>query len=94
MNPHFLLCTLHQKTTIVAEEYNAFVGEQTHEVVTCLFEDMKEVNLYELWGAKIEMDLKDIVYGLHSDLANDVWYGKEDLYGITEFITTSLDLTR
>ena len=55
-------------------------------------EDLKEVNFYEIWDAKFEMNLKDD--GLHEDLVSDVWYEKEDGYGVVGFIRSVINSTR
>ena len=78
------------------EQYSALVADQASENVTCIVDNMKEasedehvkeVNSYESWDVVFEMSLKDIDDGLHEDLVSDVWYAKEDWYGVVEFIT-------
>ena len=39
------------------------------------------------------MSLKDDD-GLHEDLVSDVWYAKEDWYGVARFITGVINSTR
>ena len=84
------------------EGYNVLVSGQTSEAIICLVEDVKvvhkdeyvkEVNFYDLWDAKFEMNLMDGNDGLHEDLTSDVWYGKEYLYGIIYFILDAFDPT-
>ena len=55
---------------------------------------MKEVNFYESWDVGYEMSLKYIGDGLHEDLVSDVWYAKEDWYGVSGFITGVINSTR
>ena len=90
------------KIAIVDVDYDALVGGQTIEVVTCLIEDVKavhkdeyvkEVNSYELWDAEFEMDFKENDDGLYEDRVSDVWIAKEYLYGILEFIIGTFDPT-
>ena len=82
--------------------HSSLVGSQTSEAVTCLVQDMeeeikdedvKEVNFYELWDVEFQMSLKDIDDGFHEDLVSDVWYAKEDWYGVVGFITSAINST-
>ena len=57
-------------------------------------EYVKEVNSYKSWDVIFEMSLKSIDDGLHEDLVSDVWYAKEDWYGVAGFITTVINSTR
>ena len=91
------------KTFIVEDAYNSLVGSQTSEGVTWLVEDMeeeikdedvKEVNFYELWDVEFEKSLKDIDDGLCEDLVSDVWYAKEDWYGVFGVTTGVINSTR
>ena len=88
------------KIAAMEEKYSVLVGDQASEVVTCIVDDMKEasededvkeVNFYELWDVEFEMNLKDDDR-LHEDLVSDVWYAKEDLYGVAKFIIDPIRL--
>ena len=57
-------------------------------------EDVKQVNSYESWDVVFDMSLKDIDDGLHEDLVSDVWYAKEDWYGVVGFITGVINSIR
>ena len=57
-------------------------------------ENVKQVNFYELWDVEFGMSLKDIDDGLHEDLVSNVWYAKEDWYGVVGFIKGVINSTR
>lgn len=91
------------KIAAMEEEYSAFIRDQASGAITCIVDDMKEaskddyvneVNSYESWDVVSDMSLKDIDNGLHEDLVRDVWYAKEDWYGIVRFITGVINSTR
>jgi len=88
------------KIATMEDKCSALVGDQASEAVTGLVEDMedeikdedvKEVNFYELQDVEFEMSLKDIVDGLHEDPVSDIWYAKEDWYGVADFIIDLLN---
>ena len=83
------------KIVATEEKYSALVGDQASEVVTCIVDDrkeasndeyVKEVNSYKSWDVVFEMNLTDD-NGLHENLVSNVWYAKEDWYGVVGFIT-------
>ena len=51
------------------------------------------VNFNESWDVEYEMNLKDDD-GLHEDPISDIWYAKEDRYGVVEFITIVFNSAR
>ena len=85
------------KTIAMEKDYDALIKDQISEIVTYLVEHVKvveEVNLYDSWDAKFEMNFMDNNDGLHEDLVSDVWYAKEDLYGTMIFILDAFHPTR